>query len=214
MAKKQERRGEKPNFFHLYTIGVVRKIYDWVLSWAESRYATWALFILAFIEASCFIIPPDVLLLSLSLAKPRKAWRYATISTAGSVIGGMFGWFIGHALYGVIGRRIIEGLGYQAQFAYVGQLYQQNAFWFIFTAAFTPIPYKVFTIAAGVWSIGIPTLVLASILGRGGRFFIEGGLIYFVGPRVKQFIDRYFDWLTIAAGVLLVGGFFAIKYLT
>ena len=95
----------------------------------------------------------------------------------------------------------------------VGQMYQQNAFFFIFTAALTPIPYKVFTIAAGVWNISIPTLVLASILGRGLRFYGEAAMIYFFGPKIKNFIDKYFEWLTITALVLLVAGFFAVKYL-
>lgn len=212
MSKEVKEANKKSNFFHLYTFGLIRRIYDWVLSWAKNKYSTLALFILAFVEASFFIIPPDVLLLSLSIAMPKKSWWYGTVCTAGSVIGGLFGWFIGNQLYEMVGRKIIETLGYQAEFALVGQYYQNNAFFYIFTAALTPIPYKVFTIAAGVWSISIPTLIFASILGRGLRFFGEAAMIYFFGPRIKNFIDKYFEWLSVLALILLVGGFFAIKY--
>ncbi len=214
MRKKDEKKiGKSENFFEKYSFGLVRRMYDWVLSWGNSKYASVALFVLAFIEASFFIIPPDVLLLSLSVAKPKKSFWYGTICTLGSVIGSIFGWFIGFALYESVGKAIIETFHYQQYFTMVGQMYQQNAFWFIFTAALTPIPYKVFTIAAGVWGISIPTLILASILGRGLRFYGESAMIYFFGPKIKKFIDKYFNWITIAALVLLIGGFFAIKYL-
>lgn len=210
MEKSPEKKRSQ---FHIYTFGILRKLYEWVLSWADSKYAAIALFLLAFIEASFFLIPPDPLLIALAVSRPKKAWKYALICTAGSVLGALLGWFIGFALYDLVGRRIIEGFGYQNYFTLVGNLYQQNAFWFIFTAAFTPIPYKVFTIAAGVWNISIPVLLLASVLGRGGRFFIVAGLIYLFGPKIKDFIDKYFELLTVAVLVLIVAGFFVIRYL-
>ena len=191
----------------------MKKLYNWVLHWAESKYSTLALFILAFIESSFFPVPPDALMMPLSLSKPKKAWFFAFITTLGSVLGGLFGWFIGHSLYEVIGKKIIEALHYQAEFALVGQYYQGNAFFWIFAAALTPIPYKVFTIAAGVWNISIPTLIFASIIGRGLRFFGVSALLYFFGAKIKDFIEKYFEWIAVVALVLLVTGFYAIKYL-
>ncbi len=198
---------------HLYTSEKLRKLYNWVLSWADSRYSTLALFILAFAESSFFPIPPDVLLIALSISKPKKAWFYALVCALGSVLGAFFGYFIGLALYETIGAKIIALFQYQSYFEQVGVMYEKNAFLFILTAAFTPIPYKVFTIAAGVWSINIATMTLASIIGRGSRFFIVSALIFFFGQRIKGFIDKYFNILTLVFLALLVGGFFAIKYL-
>jgi len=198
---------------HLYTFGVLRKLYDWTLSWADSKYGTLALFILAFVESSFFPLPPDILLIALAISAPSKAFWLALLTTIGSVLGGMFGYYIGSALYGSIGIRIIETFHYQHYFDIVQAYYQQNAFLAILGAAFTPIPYKVFTIAAGFFSVNFFTLVFASILGRGGRFFLVATLLYFYGARIKTFIDKYFNWLSLAFFILLVGGFLAIKYL-
>ena len=204
---------EKSNVFHFYTFGIMKRLYNWVLSWAESKYGTLALFILAFIESSFFPIPPDALMMPLSLSKPKKAWFFALITTVGSVLGGIFGWFIGHTLYETVGKRIIETLHYQAEFALVGTYYEQNAFLYIMAAAVTPIPYKVFTIAAGVWEIGMPTLIIASVIGRGIRYFGVATLLYFYGAKIKLLIEKYFEWLAMLALVLLIGGFYAVKYL-
>ena len=194
-------------------IGVLRRMYNWVLSWAHSKYSAIALFLLAFVESSFFPIPPDVLLIALGISKPKKAWFYALICTLGSVLGGLFGYFIGYALYQSIGIKIINFFSYESYFNQVGALYQGNAFLFVLGAAFTPIPYKVFTIAAGVWSIPISTLLIGSVIGRGARFFILSGLIYFFGPRIRKFIDKHFNKLTVIFFLILIAGFFIIKYL-
>ena len=203
----------KQGTLHLYTFGLLRKLYDWVLSWAHKKYSALALFILAFSESSFFPIPPDVLQIALSVSKPKKSFFYALVSSIGSVLGGIFGYFIGFFLFDSIGRFIIEALGYQAQFNAVGELYKSYAFLAILTAAFTPIPYKVFTIAAGFWQVGLLPLITASIIGRSTRFFLVATLFYFFGPKIKEFIDKYFNLLTIIFLVLLIGGFVAIKYL-
>ena len=204
---------KKPGALHLYTFGLLRKLYDWVISWSNKKHASKALFGLAFAESSFFPIPPDVLQIALSVAKPKKSFFFALISSIGSVLGGIFGYFIGFFLFDSVGKLIIDALGYQAQFDAVGNLYKSYAFLAILTAAFTPIPYKVFTIAAGFWHISLSTLIIASIIGRSGRFFLVATLFYFFGPKIKDFIDEYFNLLTIAFLVLLVGGFVAIKYL-
>ncbi len=203
----------KKGSLHFYTFGLLRKLYDWVLSWAHKKYSSAALFVLAFAESSFFPIPPDVLQIALSVAKPKKSFFYALISSIGSVLGGISGYFIGYFLFDSIGKLIIDALGYQAQFNYVGELYKSYAFLAILTAAFTPIPYKVFTIAAGFWKVGLMPLIAASVIGRSARFFLVAALFYFFGPKIKEFIDRYFNILTIVFLALLIGGFMAIKYI-
>ena len=198
---------------HVYTFGFIRKLYDWVLSLANKKYSTFALFILAFCESSFFPVPPDVLQIALSVSRPKKSYFYAFISTVGSVLGGIFGYFIGLFLFDTVGKFIIEMFGYQEYFRLVGDFYKGYAFWAILAAAFTPIPYKVFTIAAGVWNVGMFPLITASIIGRGGRFFIVGTLIYLFGEKIKEFIDKYFNFLTIIFFLLFIGGFLTIRYL-
>jgi membrane protein YqaA with SNARE-associated domain len=190
---------------------MVRRLYDWVMGWSESPYATPALFLIAFAESSFFPIPPDVLLMALAISAPRRAIYYALVCTAGSVTGGMAGYAIGYHAFEIAGKPIIEAYGIGEKFDLVGQQYQANAFAAIAIAGFTPIPYKVFTIAAGVFKIGLPTLVGASLVGRAGRFLLVGGLIRMFGPQIKSLIDKYFNLLSIAFVVLLVLGFFVIR---
>lgn len=191
----------------------LRRLYDWVLHWAETPYGTPALFLLAFAESSVFPVPPDVLLIALTLGMPRRAWWYALVCTLGSLAGAALGYFIGYAAWETLRGFFIPYLFSQAAFDSVGQLYQENAFLAVFTAAFTPIPYKVFTVAAGVWHEHVPLWVLlaASAVGRPMRFFLVAGLLYLFGPPVRRLIDRYFDWLALAFGALLVGGFVVVS---
>jgi len=195
--------------------GLLRRLYRWVLSWAETPYGSPALFCIAFAESSFFPIPPDVLQIALSVGKPRRSFHYALIALAGSTLGGLLGWWIGHALWESMGHFFFEYVpGFTHEnFAKVEARYQQHAFLAIFAAAFTPIPYKVFTIASGVFEVALGTLVLASILGRGARFFLVGGAIFFVGPRVKDFLDRYFELVTVGFVLVGLGGFLAVRYL-
>ncbi|MBI2651704.1 DedA family protein [Candidatus Woesearchaeota archaeon] len=197
---------------HLRAFGFFRKLYSWVLSLANKKYSSAALFLIAFTESSFFPIPPDVLQVALSVSKPKKSFFYALIASIGSVLGGIFGYFIGFFLFDSIGKVIIEMLGYQEQFNAVGNLYKSYAFIAILISAFTPIPYKVFTIAAGFWKVGLFPLIAASVIGRSARFFLVASLIFFFGPKIKNFIEKYFNLLTALFFILLIGGFFAIKY--
>ncbi|OGW25635.1 MAG: cytochrome B [Nitrospirae bacterium GWC2_42_7] len=191
-----------------------RKLYDWVLHWAYTPYGVPVLFILAFAESSFFPIPPDVLLIALALSLPKKSFKYAAICTAGSVLGGMFGYFIGLEFIDTFGMRILTLYGATEKYEYIRALYMRYDAWAVCIAGFTPIPYKVFTIAAGAFKIDFVVFVLASLAGRAGRFFLVAFLIYRFGPPIKVFIDKYFNILTIAFFVLLVGGFMLIKYLS
>jgi membrane protein YqaA with SNARE-associated domain len=192
---------------------MLRKLYDWVLHWAETPYGTWALFILAFCESSFFPIPPDVLLIALGVALPKKSLKYAWVCSIGSVIGGCLGYLIGWQFMAVIGTKIIHFYGLTDKVDYIRDLFVQYDAWAIAIAGFTPIPYKVFTISAGAFGINFTVFVIASALSRSARFFLVGGLIYLFGPRIQRFIDRYFDILAVAFTVLLVVGFVLIKTL-
>lgn len=192
----------------------VRNLYDWVLSWANTRYGSPALFLLALAEASFFPIPPDVLLLPLCVGKRERALRFAAICTAGSVIGGAIGYGIGWGAWAVVDQlfyNYVPGFS-EIKFNQVGALYDQYNFWVVFVAAFTPIPYKVITIAAGVFLINFPMFMIASLVGRAARFYLVAGLLYFFGEPIRGFIDRWFNLLVVAFTVLLIGGFALLKY--
>lgn len=191
----------------------IRVTYDWVLSWADRPGGVWALAGISFAESSFFPIPPDILLIPLCLSAPKRAFWYAGLCTAASVFGGMAGYAIGLLFFESVGGAIIEMYGLDGLFSPVGDLYAQYAAGFVVVAGFTPIPYKVFTIAAGFFEVNFPIFVVASIVGRGGRFFLVAGLLRWFGEPMKDFIDRYFNWLTAALAVLFVGGFVVIRFL-
>jgi len=190
----------------------LRKLYDWVLGLAESPYGAWALFLIAVAESSFFPIPPDVLLIALSIGAPSRALWFAFISTAGSLTGAVIGYLIGLEFYELVGRPIIEFYSVENGYEQVRRLYHEWDAVAVVIAGFTPIPYKVFTIAAGAFKINFITFILASAVGRAGRFFLVGVLIRWLGPSVKDLLDRYFNLATILFVILLLGGFLVIKY--
>ncbi|MDY0268208.1 YqaA family protein [Trichloromonas sp.] len=194
---------------------IVRRLYDWVLHWVTTPYGTLALFCLAFAESSFFPIPPDVLLIALCIATPRLSFRYALLTAIGSVLGGILGYGIGHGLWEAVSEhffRYVPGFT-EAVFAKVQTLFATYDFWTVFTAGFTPIPYKVITIGAGVFEINFLVFIFASIIGRSLRFFLVAALIYRYGAAVRDFIEKYFNLLTLVFMLLLIGGFLIIKYL-
>jgi membrane protein YqaA with SNARE-associated domain len=191
-----------------------KRLYRWVLHWADTPYGTPALAGIAFAESSFFPIPPDVLQIALSVGRPRRSFFYAAVSACASVVGGILGWTIGAFLWHAVNSWMFQIPGFTHEaFDHVQQLYVGNAFLAILTAAFTPIPFKVFTIASGVFGVPLPVLVVASALGRSGRFILVGSCIYVFGPAVRSFLDRYLELVTIALFVLLVGGFYVARYL-
>lgn len=195
---------------------LLKKLYDWVMHWAETPYGKTALFLLAFSESSFFPIPPDVLLIALCIALPKKSFKFALICTLGSVSGGILGYVIGFTIWDIVGIHFFKYIpGFTEEvFALVKNKYELYSFWAIFTAGFTPIPYKVFTISAGVFDINFTIFCLASILSRGARFFIVSSLIWKFGASIKNFIDKYFNILSILFVVLLFLGFIVIKFFT
>jgi len=199
----------------------LRKLYDWVLHWAETPYGVLALFILSFIESSFFPIPPDALLIALCLGSRKLSFKFALYCTIASVLGALGGYAIGHYLwYNSTGQFTwianfffdhIPGFTQHA-FAEIETQYKKWDFWIIFTAGFTPIPYKLFTITSGIFNINIPMFIIASIVSRGARFFLVAFLIWKFGEKIRNFIDKYFNILALVFTVLLIGGFVLVKY--
>jgi len=201
---------------------LLRNLYDWVLHWSETPYGATALFILAFAESSFFPVPPDALLIALVLGTTKNAFKFATICLIGSVLGALLGYIIGHFLWWTpsndfteIAKFFFNNIpGFTPQTFYeIRRLYVEYDFWIIFTAGFTPLPYKVITISSGAFNINIIMFIVASVISRGARFFLVAALIWKFGPQIKTFIDKYFNWLAIIFTLLLIGGFLVINYL-
>ena len=193
----------------------LRRLYDWVLSWAETRYGTPALFVVSFLDSTIFPVPPDVLQIALSAGKPRRSFWYATVSNTASVLGGLSGYFIGAWLWEATQGFFYKYLGVVGftleTFNKVEVWYGENAFMAVLLGAFSVFPYKVCTIAAGACGISIPVFIIASILGRGARFYLVAALMFFFGAGIKAWIDKYFNLLVIAFTILLAGGFLLVK---
>jgi len=199
-------------------MNLFRRLYDWTLHWAETPYGPIALFVMSFAESSFFPIPPDVLLIALCIGSIKKSFTFALQCSIGSVLGGLFGYAIGHWAWGAAPDysavaqfffQYIPGFT-EMRFEYFLSKYNQYGFWIVFTAGFTPIPYKVFTIASGVCSMNVFVFLLASTLSRSARFFLVAFLLRIFGEKIRLFIDRYFNLLSIVFVICLVGGFLAI----
>jgi len=200
----------------------LRKLYDWVLHWTDTKYGMPALFILAFAESSFFPIPPDVLLIALAMGNRSKAFRFALVCSIGSIIGGIAGYSIGHFAWWS-GKNVYSSLalfffdnvpGFSVDiFQKIRSQYELNNILIVFTAGFTPIPYKIITITAGAFNINFPMFLLASSISRIARFFLVSLLIWKFGEPITTFIDKYFNLLTIIFTILLVGGFLVMKLL-
>lgn len=191
---------------------MLRRLYNWVLHWAETPYGPWALFLLAVAESSFFPVPPDILLIALAISIPARSFRYALICSVGSLLGGVIGYLIGYQFMDLIGIKIVDFYGLTQQYAAASDLYERYNAWAVGVAGFTPIPYKIFTISAGAFKINFIVFFIASAISRSARFFLVGWLIYAFGPEIKLFIDRYFNILAFVFVVLLIGGFIVIKY--
>lgn len=193
--------------------GPVRRLYDWVLHWADTRHGPTALGALSFAESSFFPIPPDPLLMALALGSPRKSYRFALITTVTSVAGGILGYLLGAWGWQLLSEfffQYVPGVTPEA-FGRVQGWYETYGFWAVFMAGLTPVPYKVFTLSSGVFAISFPIFVVASFLSRGLRFFVVAGLIHAFGEPIARFIDRYFNLLTWVFALLLVGGFLVLE---
>lgn len=197
----------KPDSVKLKRDSWLRRCYHWTLSWADHPHAKWALFLIALIESSVFPIPPDVLLIALALGRSDHSFRFAAISTAGSTVGAAIGYLIGMALFVSVAMPIIEFYGVVPQFELAQGWFESYGVAIILIAGFSPIPFKVFTIAAGAFGLPFFLFMLASLASRGARFYLEAALLHWGGPTLRAFVERHFEWITIAVTVLVVAGF-------
>lgn len=187
------------------------RLYDRVMHWARHRHAAWYLGGLSFAESSFFPIPPDVMLAPMSLARPRRAWFYALITTLTSVAGGLLGYAIGHFALEWLTPLIGEGGRWHEHYLHAHAWFAKWGFWAVFLAGFSPIPYKVFTITAGTLAMPLPPFVLASCIGRGMRFFMVAGLLAWGGPRMEAMLRRYVEWLGWLLVVLAVVAYLLLR---
>ncbi len=194
-------------------VSFMQRIYIRCMEWIQTPAGLWVFFFIALAESSCFPIPPDVFLIALCVGEPKKSFKFAAICTAGSVIGGALGYGLGLAFMDTLGMKIVELYGLAAKYDVVMAWYQKYDALAVAAAGFTPLPYKLFTITAGACKVNFITFMLASLASRAARFFLVAGLIYKFGAPVQYFINKYFNLLTIAFLLLLVGGFVVVKLL-
>ena len=189
---------------------MLTRLYDKVLQWSRHRHATYYLGAMSFAESSFFPIPPDVMLAPMSLAQPQRAWYFASLTTVTSTIGGLLGYAIGYFAFIYIEPHIISW-GYESTLVAIKQEFAKNGVWFVFAAGFTPFPYKLITISAGALHMPFLPFVLASMIGRGGRFFLVAGAMKYGGKRMENLIRRYINILSLILILVLVALYFIYR---
>ena len=192
---------------------MIRALYDFTLSLAEHPKAIRALALVAFAESSVFPIPPDVLLIPLIIANPRKAWLFATVTLVASVLGGLAGYALGHFAFEQIGRPILEALGKAEAIEAYAHKFNNVGFWAVLAAGVTPFPFKVITIMSGATAMPLSVFIPTAILARGLRFFAVAALLRIFGPQIKDFIERRLALVFVAFVLILIAGFVGVKYI-
>lgn len=191
----------------------MRKLYDWTMRMADHPHALWVLAFIAFIESSVFPIPPDVLILPMVLANPRRAWLIAGVATVSSVLGGMLGYAIGALAYDTLGEPILTAMGKGDAMLEFNQTFVDAGFWAVLGAGITPFPYKVITIMSGWTGMSLMTFTITSIIARGLRFYIVAALLWYFGPPIRTFIEKRLGLLFTLFFIALIGGFAVLHYL-
>lgn len=181
---------------------MLEKLRTWTMSLAEGKNGRRTLAIVSFSESSFFPVPPDLLLFPMTLQAPGRSWSLALLCTIASVLGGVFGYFLGYAFFDSIGIHIVDFYGHADLFDRFTRLYNDYGVWIILTAGFTPIPYKVFTIASGIASLNLPLFIAASMISRGARFFLVCGLTRWFGIPIRPFLEKQLGWLSL--GIILI----------
>ncbi len=192
---------------------MLHKLYDWTIHVAESRNALWALALVAFLESSVFPIPPDVIMIPMILAAPKRAFLIASVALAASVTGGMLGYYIGYGLFETVGQPVLEFYGKTQAAEEFAQTYNQWGAWAVLAAGVTPFPYKVITILSGWTSLNFGVFMIASVIARGLRFFLVAALLWKFGAPIRDFIEKRLGLMFTLFVILLLGGFYAVKYL-
>ena len=196
----------------LHRGAMLKRIYDWCIDAAHKPYALWIMGAVAFAESSFFPVPPDVMLIPMSLARPQRAWVYAAICTATSVLGGLLGYAIGSLLYDSVGHWLISVYGYGSDLEKFRAMYAEYGAWIILIKGATPIPYKLVTIASGFAGYNLFLFVVLSAITRGLRFGIVAGLLAYFGEPIRNFIEKRLEYVMIGFLALIVAGFLVARY--
>jgi membrane protein YqaA with SNARE-associated domain len=191
---------------------MLRRLYDWCIALAGKPYALWVLGLVSFAESSFFPVPPDVMLIPMALAQPRKAWLFAAVCTIASVAGGVLGYAIGALLYDSVGGWIIQLYGYGNKVEVFRAQYAEYGSWIILLKGFTPIPYKLVTITSGFAGYSLPLFILFSILTRGARFYLLAFLLNRYGPAAREIIEKRLGFWVAIGAVMLVLGFILVYW--
>jgi len=192
-------------------MNVAKKTYDWIMNWASTPYALYALALLSFTESFFFPIPPDILLIAIAFSKPKHSFLYAGICSLSSVAGGIVGYFIGYFLFESIGKLIFDLYGGIDGFETVKEYYNSKGAWMVLIGGFTPVPYKLITIASGVFLLDFKIFLICSIISRSARFFLESLLIFYFGEKIRLLLEKYFNLFTIFLFVAVILGFLLFK---
>ncbi len=192
---------------------MLRRLYNWTISLAESPYALWALAVVAFVESSVFPIPPDVIMIPMIIARPSKAFLIAMVAMMASVMGALLGYYIGAGLFDVVGKPILEFYGKTDAAAQFSQRFKDYGAWAVLIAGITPFPFKVITIMSGWTGLNLTIFIVSAIIARGLRFFIIAGLLWKFGTPIRDFIERRLGLVFILFLILLLGGFYLVKFL-
>ena len=191
----------------------IKAIYDYMIELAKRPQAMYFLFVISFVESSFFPIPPDVMMIPMVLAAPKKAWKIATVCLIASVLGGYAGYAVGYWGYEAVAEPILNFYGYIDRFEEFKRYYHEYDAWIVFIGGITPFPYKVITITSGVMDLNLVVFGLASIAARGIRFYLIAWLLYKYGAPIEKFIEKHLGKLSVIFVILLIGGFYIIKYL-
>lgn len=191
---------------------MLRKLYDRTMILADHPKALWILAVMSFAESSFFPIPPDVLLIPMVIAAPTRAWKIAFVCSVSSILGGLFGYMIGAYFFDIVGQPIVDFYHLQSGFERFQNLYNEYGAIIVAVAGFSPIPYKVFTIASGVTNLDITTFIIASAVSRSARFFLVAVLLWKYGEPIREFIEKHLAKLSMLFAIILVGMFVLLKY--
>jgi membrane protein YqaA with SNARE-associated domain len=194
-------------------IEMIKRLYDWTIRMAEHPNALWVLALVAFVERSFFPIPPDVIMIPMILAQPKRAWLIAAVGVSASVLGGLLGYAIGALAFETIGQPILASLGKADSMAEFSVRFNDMGFWAVLVAGVTPFPYKVITIMSGWTGMPLATFITTSILARALRFFVVAALLRFFGPPIRDFIEKRLGLMFTLFVITLIAGFAAVHYL-
>lgn len=192
-------------------VGVTGRVVGWLLRWAEHPAGPAVLAALAVMEACLFPAPTEALFVALAVARPRRAWWLAGVAATASVVGGVVGYQLGAALFEQVGRRVLEWYGLSGQLDTLGALYRDNVYLALGTSGYTPIPYMLYSIAAGALDVPLGPFVLGSLVGRGIKYAILGALVYYLGPAVRAWLERHGGWVTVLAALLAVAAVLLLR---